>query len=655
MYRTLIAGTVVLVLGLAFLITAVIDDLAPAGTTDIITVWDVDASDGGAFQTLVRATADAHDMTVLKEVRSNSGRGVERLEYVANPAASQGLGSLDHETTGFDPTLVTGFLPFSDLPDNRINGMYVTDAGTASARSFAASLTDTGVAVTVNPLSPLFVSLWVVSEVPAVPLVGCLVIAILIGVTAWQASRRNASAIAAVHGWSILRSATTDAALIAVQMVVCGSFGLGLAALVLTMYNGASRLGTFALAATLGIVASAMLTASLTVIAAVVPTNAITQSIAGKRPWRTLLGAAMAGNIVALALASGAATTSWSSIDLARRDAQENHMWRGSLDDVQMTFESSVAELDAAESGLASVYTRLDSAGSAILADHPIAPDLSRHAPDLGNVLIVNAQYLREQSIRSSEGSRVLPEDLDPHALSLLVPEDIRLTKSDRRAWREFLAFQRDNSTDPSAVPRTIGIVETGVETGRVFDYATDDLASTSTQDSPVIAVLPAASASVSENYLAANMTTGEVVFTDEGALRSELAEHGLARAVATIEPLRDFVTYRSAVLHRELKLAVGSLVVVFLVLLWSAALTGQAVSMIRGRRTMIEVLHGRRLVAAMRPALGLPAGLIAAATTVLVATGPSSRVPAVFANAAIDIAFVSVVTAAHIHEERMR
>ncbi|ROP65685.1 hypothetical protein [Curtobacterium sp. ZW137] len=655
MLRTLIAGSVALVIGLAFLVTAVIDDLAPAGSTDVITVWNADASNDGAFQRLVRDAAAEHDMTVVKELRTDSGTGVRRSEYVTNRGAARGFGSLDHDVAGFDPTLVTSFRPLADLPDNRINGMYATDAGSASARAFASSLSDAGVAVTVNPLSPFFVSLWVVSEVPAIPLAGCLVILVAIGVAGWQASRRNAVAIAAAHGRGVLRSANLDAAVIAARAVACGVVGIGVAATVLTIVNGGARLGTFVFAAGIGIVASSVFMAFVTLATAVIPAGSIVRSIAGERPWRTLLTIAMVGNVVALALASGAAATAWSSVELARHDSSERGTWHTSLDDVRMTFESSLTELDAAEADLAGVYERLDAAGSAILADHPISPDLRSHDPDAGNVLIVNAQYLREQPVRSPGGSRVTPDQLEPEALTLLVPEGVRLTGAERRAWRDFLVFQRENSTDPGAVPTRIDIDEVRVDVGRVFDYATDDIAATSTLESPVIAVLPAATVSMSENYLTANMTTGEIVFTDEAALRSDVAAHGLTRMVATIEPLRDFVTYRSAVIDRGLRHAVAALVVVLLVLLWSAALTGRAVRMIRSRRTMIGLLHGRRLSVASAPALALPATVITASTVALTVTGAQASAPAVFASAAIDIFFVSVTIVRRLHEEELR
>ncbi|WP_420364323.1 hypothetical protein AAEP80_10140 [Curtobacterium sp. L3-7] len=655
MFRTLIAGTVALVLGLAFLVTAVLDDLAPAGSTDIITVWDADASDDGAFQRLVRDFAAEHDMTVLKEERTDSGTGVRRTEYVTNRGAIRGFGALDHDVAGFDPTLVTTFRPIADLPDNQINGMYVTDAGSVSARAFAASMSNAGVAVTVNPLSPLFVSLWIVSEVPAIPLTGCLVVAMMIGVAGWQASRRNAVAIAASHGRGVLRSASLDAVAIAACVVVCGLAGIGLTATALSIVNGGARLGTFVVAAGLGIVASGAILAFVTLATAVVPASSITRSIAGERPWRTLLVVAMVGNVVALALSSGAAASAWRSVELARLDTSERSVWRKSLDNVQLRFQSSLTELDTAEVGLAGVYTRLNAAGSAILADHPLAPDPARHDPNDGNVLIVNAQYLREQPVRSPAGSRVVPSQLDPDALTLLVPEGERLTGGERRAWRDFLSFQRENSTDPGAIPTTIDIDEVRVEQGRVFDYATDDIAATSTLESPVIAVLPASTVSMSENYLTSNMTTGEIVFTDEAALRSDLEAHGLTRSVATIEPLRDFVTYRSAVIDRGLRYAVAALIVVLLVLLWSAALTGRAVTMIRSRRTMIGLLYGRRLSVAAAPVLALPLTVIGATTVALIVAGPQVSAPAVFASAAVDILFVSVTIARRLHKEELR
>ncbi len=87
------------------------------------------------------------------------------------------------------------------------------------------------------------------------------------------------------------------------------------------------------------------------------------------------------------------------------------------------------------------------------------------------------------------------------------------------RAWREFLRFQRSNSALPASVD-DIEIRALPTATHRVFTYATDDLWSTSTALDTVIAVLPSATPSVSENLVVANMTSGEVVFTDPEMLR---------------------------------------------------------------------------------------------------------------------------------------
>ncbi len=304
MLRTLIAGTVALAIGLAILVTTVIDDVAPPGATDIITVWDSNASSSGSFQRLVERTAEHHHMTVMKELRHESGSGVVRREYVTNAGATRSFESVRRDLTGFDPSLSTSFHPFSDLPDNRINGTYFTDAGDASARAFAASLAEHGIALTVNTLSPFFISLWVVSEIPAIPLSGCLVIAVVLGTTAWQSGRRRRVAIAASHGRSAVRSAWSDAAGLAARTTVWGLVGITAVATALVVVNGGTRITTFVFLAVASLTVAVSTMAATTLVAAALPRSSMLASINGARPWRTVLVIALIGNLGALTLGS---------------------------------------------------------------------------------------------------------------------------------------------------------------------------------------------------------------------------------------------------------------------------------------------------------------------------------------------------------------
>ena len=654
MLRTLIAGTVALAIGLAILVTTVIDDVAPPGATDIITVWDSDASSSGSFQRLVERTAGDHHMTVMKELRHESGSGVVRREYVTNAGATRSFESVHRELTGFDPSLSTSFHPFSNLPDNRINGTYFTDAGDASARAFAASLAEHGIALTVNTLSPFFISLWVVSEIPAIPLSGCLVIAVVLGTTAWQSGRRRRVAIAASHGRSAVRSAWSDAAGLAARTTVWGLVGIAAVATALVVVNGGTRITTFILLAVASLTVAVSTMAATTLVAAALPRSSMLASINGARPWRTVLAIALIGNLGALTLGSDAAATAWTDVALARADGAERGLWRGSLGDVRMGFESSVAELDAAEHRLGGVFERMDAAGTAILVDHTVQPDLARHAPDDGNVLIVNAQYLRAQHIQSPTGTRVLPEDLSATALTLLVPEGVEVSATEMQAWRVFMQFQREHSADPSRTPEHVPVEVSPIRDDRVFTYATDDLGFTSTMADGVIAVLPTAFPSVSENLLTAAMTTGEVVFTDPGALRADLAAHGLSDAVATISPLGDFVSYRSVVIERGLRHALLALGVVVLVLVLSAALASQAIAAIARRRTGIALLHGRRRLVTLSSVVAGPTAVIVGATTVLASTGITPVDATSIACAALDVLVVVILTAFHLRTKEL-
>jgi hypothetical protein len=647
-FRLLIGGVIVLVIGLSFLVTRVLDDLAPAGSTDVITVWDQSASPSDQFQKLVARTAEAHDMTVMKEVRTESGSAVVRREYVANPAAARSFRLADHDVTGFDPSLVTRLLPLSDLPSNRINGMYLTDAGTTAANRFAASLGDEGVTVTVHPLSPLPLSLWVASEIPAVPLGAAVLLVVAVGVVAWQASRRKIVAITASLGRTRATSIRRDAAAVALGMTAAGAVGITLTASVLLVIDGVARVDLFVAVTAAGVALTTGFAVLVVVLSAVVARASITRGIDGARPWRSVLTVSIVSNVLVLALASSAATTAQETITLAHEDATERSAWRSSLDDVRLSFFSSNADLDAAESALAATFTSLDGAGAVILADHVVVPDRDSHAPDDGNVLLVNAEYLDAQTIRSPSGARVTPTTLDSRAMTLLTPEGVRVSDGDKRAWRRFLRFQRSNSAHPETIPTDIELRTLPTATHRVFTYATDDLRSTSVQRDTVIAVIPSATPSMSENLIVSDMTSGEVIFTDPELLRADLAAHDLTKSVAMVEPLRDAVSYRSVVIDRASRQALMAVGVLALVLALSAASTCQALAMIRRRRTVIMSSHGRSTTRALATALAVPVLAIAAAGSVITLAASDPARPVTLGCIVVDVVMVVFATAVH-------
>ncbi|WP_066517611.1 hypothetical protein [Curtobacterium ammoniigenes] len=646
MFRFLVGGAVAVVLVLSFLVTRVLDELAPVGSTDIVTVWDQSAPPSGSFQALVERTAVANGMTILKEVRTESGPAVVRHEYVANLREARAFQVSDHDVTGFDPTLITRFRPISELSSNRINGTYLTDAGTAAANGFAASLREQGVTVTVHPLSPVSVAFWVASEVPAVPLGAALLLVVLAGVVAWQASRRNSAAISASFGRNLRRSSYRDAAGLAAVLTAGGLVGMAASAAALLAFNGAARSALFLTVSAAGLALVICFALVVFLIAAACTRASLTRVINGARPWRSVLTVALLGNVIALAFAGSAATTAWQSITLAASDSSERGMWRSSLDHVRLNFFSSNAELDAAEPELAALFTRLDAAGAVVLADHVVNPDLTSHEPNTGNVLLVNSQYLNEQVIQEPSGTRITPAALDPNALTLLVPEGVRVSERDKHAWEAFLRFQRGNATNPEVIPATIRVTTLLTTTPRVFTYATDDLWSTSSAADTVVAVLPSATPSMSANMITSNMTTGEVVFTDPELLRADLAAHHLT--LAEIEPLRNSVSYRSVVIERALWQSLAAVGVLVLVLGVSAAVTAHTLTMIWSRRTMIVRTHGRSMVRAVGSSLALPLAVLASAGSVLVATTAESSIPIVIGSVVVDALVVIVATAIH-------
>lgn len=189
-----------------------------------------------------------------------------------------------------------------------------------------------------------------------------------------------------------------------------------------------------------------------------------------------------------------------------------------------------------------------------------------------------------------------------------------------------------------------------------LFTFGTKWGDETSHQRDAVVAVLPTEVDVVSDNWLASNMTSGGVLFSDPVSVQRQLDAAGLDQQIGSIVRAADVAAIRIAEQARELRDVLAVAVLGVVVLMLSAVMTAAAVAERGRRRDVVLVTAG---AGPLRTAI-LPAIMTAAAgTAVITVTRGLGLVDGAGALAAaagvvvLDVVVISAVLA--LHRSRIR
>ncbi|MCU1526699.1 MAG: hypothetical protein JWP75_462 [Frondihabitans sp.] len=576
-----IAAAVVTALLVAFLVVRTSDEVAPEGTNMVVTVWQARENlTRPEAREVVEETARQHDLTLYKSVNTVTGDKTVRTLYVINQGRDRGLAPPTEDYRDFGQFLHTRYLPGHDLIDAELGGMYVTSASEADADEFARALNARGMTVTTQYFGPVGMVLWTSSLVPLVPLTAAALLALILGCAQSTISSRRRDALLLVNGSQRWRTILTYLGSGVLLTLVLGAAGVVLSLPVLALYNGLAQFSRFALAACvgLGVVAAVVTTVILLVSLGESRVRAVA-ALGGKRPLRQQAAAGVAIHMCSLTLVLVVVSSVVASGVDAASNRDDASSWKSADNFVSMNFHTSMAEFDSLQERFAEVAFEADRRGEVLIASHPIVTLEPGNGPDDGNSLIVNDRFLIEQRVADNRGRRVIPEVLNPNALSLLIPQDLIAHKAtllgEYREWAHFLAADRSHESNKLRAPPVDVIVTKSGQ--RVFNYSTGD--STSSQLDPVIAVLPSATPLVSSDWIASSMTGGEVLFDDAGTLRTEIRAAGLEPYIGSIDHVSDLAAVRLSDQERVLRASTFAGILAALITVLSSVVLAVAIA----------------------------------------------------------------------------
>ena len=615
------------VLLVSFLVVRTGDELAPAGTRSVITVWSIgDQLDRAGVRRAVSRAARAEEISVAKVVQTVEDGKAIRTVYDVNGLGAQPSGG---SYPSFGRSLETRYAPLSELGDADVTGMNVTPSTEKEVRQFVSALRRDGVEVTTLPFDLFRTALWVAQELPVLECVAVSLLSVAVGAAYWAWSRRRPDAVLALHGARRVRVVAGHLLRSQATVAVAGGIGIVAAVPVLGAYDGLAQFPRFAAVVMQGTVVVALVV--LVTSAAVLCLDsraAIGPALAGARPMLARLGLALGVHAVCVVLASSAIGAAVSTSRPLAAGAAERPLWSAAGRWHTLVLSSELDELEESLGAFAAVVRDQQSRGTALLAQHPTGV-LGGYDPTSGHVLIVDDRYLDEQSVLDARGRRIDPERTRPDALTLLVPEQLLRDEGSRghfiAEWEDWSEMQAElgvtDGVERGDVPVDVVPTRSGQ---RVFDYGTGPADDASTSTDPVVAVLPSRSHVLSDDWVTSGVSQGQVLFADPESLLADLRDHGLLDQVQAVDRAADLALLRLERQDRLLRDATFVAVLAGLVAALSAV--SFAALLVERSRRRDFLLH----VSGVGPltTLALP-GLTLGATTA-VALAASRVVPSV-------------------------
>jgi hypothetical protein len=591
-------------IAIAFLFVRAETDLAPRGTTHILTIWDppVDTSVEAAAP-FVQQAARHQDISVFKDVRRGDGPTTERTLYVVNRATSGPFSIMQRPPVTLDPKASIRFAPYDELPAAELIGKYETDGSDSSTERFAAELVRQGFSVGVTPITFSAVALWSAEEWPVIPLTAAAALGIVLAGFHPVLTGTRQDAILATHGegrWRAVRRRTEH--LISALLLAAVST-LGIAAPLLHSYNGLAGFALVTTAFGMIIGVSALIAAVMTAVCVLASLQREAGAdVAGRRPLAktALLTTMVHGS--ALVLLIGMAISSSSTASQLVENTAERDRWLSSPDVYAMSFRINDAQFDAARSAFMDVYEQQDRDGNVVVASHT-TPPYHGHGLYDGNAIVANGRFLDDQTVLDAAGRRIHARDIDDEALTLIVPAGVSRSGA-RTDAKLFLSTESEKaSSEGHPITGDVPIRVVSAERRQhVFNYGAGagDLAST--QLDPIIAILPDDIEVLSADWVVSNMTSAGVMFTDADATRSNLTERGLDVYIGGLDRLGDSAEQRITDLNNTFWSSVLASALAMVVILLACVATA-ALTVERNRRQdFIRLLHGSRRAMSLLP-----------------------------------------------------
>lgn len=599
----------------SFLYVRTSDEAAPVGATSSLIIWDIGDIAREDVVPVLRESAEEHDVSLVKTLEGvdDAGRATRTL-YPVRLSAGDGVGPSGAAYPDFGRDLVTHWAELDDLSSTHVQGTYVSGAAAIDLESVAADLERRGIGSSVRSDGPVRLVLWALYAVPLVPLSVAGLVCVVMCVVHRALTRRRADGVLSINGRSSTMIALGALTRVATVLGAATAGALVLSVPVLELYNGLDQWWRFVSAAFRGVGAvGAMLAGAVVVVESTVRARDVRRAILGARPRSAHAAVIAISHVATVILFIAVSGTGLEAAGTAVADAREREEWSRAAGWYRPAVFSTINEVEDSEGAFAEVAEgeRKTAPGSVLIAASP-AHVQGGHGPHEGNSLTVTANYLDAQPILDTAGRVVSSTRLDPQKLTLLVPAAVAAAGGPWRAeWADWLEWELSGHGEaPDHVSDVEVEVVTTADSQDAFTYSTAPDTDSSTARDPVIGVLPQGASVLTANWIAAEMTTGGVLFSDPDSLRRRLTSAGLDGQIGSIDRAADIAAIRIADQSRHLRdvLAVAALAAV--VVLLSAVMTGLVVAERGRRRDVVLFAAGTGL---LRSTL-LPAALSSAA-----------------------------------------
>jgi hypothetical protein len=657
-HRLSIVVAVLVALVGAFLFVRTSDEALPAGARSILVIWDHgDVAKVDTIETLARSAAE-HDIGLVKDALAASDGGAVRTLYVVHKPVGHAWPDEHRPYPDVGRDLVTRWADIATLPVAQTNGMYDSDAPEERLALVADDLEALGMQVSTQTSGPLTMVPWAFYVIPMVPLVLAALLAVVSGVGHAAVIHRRRDAILHVSGRS--RRSTTARTVRDDAVLVVSALALGLLVSlpVLAWYDGLAQWPRVALVSALAVAGVLVVVVGSVAVAALIRARArLLPAIRGVRPTAShALGLAVVHAVV-LGLVVSVVSTGVDATARVSENRADRAAWAAADEWFLLRFHSGLDEALGSDEPFAAIARTELARHEALLAVQPNGP-FEGYGPDHGASLTVNRQYLRHHAVDDASGRRFGEGDVDPSSLILLIPEALADQSTSIAAeWRAWLDWESSDHEESPPRQDPVGLEVRFVADGQsLFTYGTTWGGESSHQRDAVVAVLPTDVDVVSDNWLASNMTSGGVLFSDPVSVQRQLDASGLDQQIGSIERAADIAGIRIAEQSRELRDIVAVTVLGVVALVLSAVMTAAAVAERGRRRDVVLVTAG---AGPLRTAI-LPATVTAAAGAVVVAVtrglglidgpGPLGAAAGVVV---VDVVVTSAVLA--LHRSRIR
>jgi putative ABC transport system permease protein len=573
--RAAVAVSICIALLLAFQFTMTQDRSVPIGTHASFTISTLpgDATKSQALKAILSA-AQRESVNIYKVTvdPTQVGSGRVLFSFIGNVREHAALFPGDRYPN-FDPRYSTSLLPFDAMGTQDVRGLFVTTADLATAQRLIADLRKTGFHAAIATGPGNFLAIRTLDDSGAGPVALAALLGLLLALGYSISHQRKIFAVKAIHGF------TSSRTLVGVlrpfsEVYWSSAILLGLAsALGLLIYNGGAQFGEFAVtaAAALTVTYIAGMVAQAIMFTAA-PSKPDVRYLKGARPLAFLL--VLAVTVQTLVLGVGYSVLSDTArlyISTAADEAQsDSWLDAGGVVSVRFGGFNTQKDFDDLTPSVGALYRTEEGASRAILAYHSSAPlELqSGFGPDRGNSLIVNNVYLSLQDVRAADGKRIENLAEGPGVIYLLIPEHLRPTAQSIEAdFRAFAEFQVSLGTAPFTA--SINTLYTA-DNQMIFNYGSLSSMEHTSQADPVIAVIPAASGVLSDDFYLGAITTANAMFTDAETVRAEIRAGALESHILSIDSVSDQALASIDRRHGQIAAYIAGIVMILLVMVFS-------------------------------------------------------------------------------------